>query len=125
MRREITLQVVKSTCAAVVFALVYALIFTFVVHVASLSSDIIKPVNQVFKIICLAAGGTIFIKGEKGFIKGALFGLFYTVATLLLFGAIGGSVTVTYKFAFELLICIAAGAVTGAIAVNLKKPSNR
>lgn len=121
MRREIIVQVLKATCAAVIFALIYALVFTFIVHVAALSSSVIKPVNQVFKIICLASGGLIFIKGEKGLVKGALLGLFYTVTTLLLFGAIGGSVVVTYKFAFELLICIAAGAIAGVIAVNLKK----
>lgn len=121
MLKESSLQIAKATLAAVLFSLVYVLIFTLIIQLAQLSADVIKPVNQVFKIIAVIFGGMLFIRGEKGYLKGGIAGLCAVVLTYLLFSAIGGSFAVSWTFAAEILIGVAAGAVTGIIAVNVKK----
>jgi len=121
MRKNAALQVLKATCAAVVFSLAFVLVFTLIIQAASLSSGVIKPVNQVFKIIAIAGGGLLFIRGEKGLIKGAVYGVCAVLVTYLLFSIIGGSFAVSWFFALEILLGAAAGAISGVIAVNFKK----
>ncbi len=75
MRKDGVLQVVKATLATVIFSLVFVIAFTLIIQLASVNSGVIKPVNQVFKIIAIAVGGLLFIRGEKGFLKGAIAGL--------------------------------------------------
>ena len=121
MRKKAALQILKATCAAVVFSLVFVLIFTMIIQLASLSSSIIKPVNQVFKTLAIAGGGLLFIRGDKGLIKGVIHGVCAVVLTFLLFCIIGGSFSISWLFIFELLLGVAAGAISGVIGVNLKK----
>lgn len=121
MLKDNILQVVKATLAAILFSLAFVLLFTLVIQLASLPSSVIKPVNQVFKILAIAVGGLIFIRGEKGIIKGVAAGLFSVLLTYVLFGIIGGSFSVSWTFALELLLGAACGAISGIIAVNVKK----
>ena len=84
MRKSI-FQIVKAAAAAVIISLAFVLIFTLIIQLFSLPLDAVKPVNQVFKIISIAAGGLIFIRGEKGLIKGAIYGLAAVLVTYLLY----------------------------------------
>ena len=121
MRKKNVLQVLKATCAAVVFSLVFVLVFTLIIQLASLSSSVIKPVNQVFKILAIAGGGLLFIRGDKGLLKGAIYGVCAVLLTYLLFSLIGGSFSISWFFLLELVLGAAAGAISGIIAVNIKK----
>lgn len=121
MRRDILFQILKVAVAAVVFALLFVLAFTLIIQLFSVGDGAIKPVNQVFKIICLALGCIIFIRGEKGLVKGALAGLIYIVATYLLFGAFAGDLAVGWLQLAELALGVFAGGIAGIIAVNIKK----
>lgn len=120
MRKNI-FQIVKASAAAVIFSLVFVLIFTLIIQIFKLPMDAVKPVNQVFKIISIVAGGLIFIRGEKGLIKGAIYGLIAVIVTYLLYGLISGSLTISWKFALEILLGVVAGGISGIIAVNIKK----
>lgn len=75
----------------------------------------------MFKIIAVAVGGLLFIRGEKGFLKGAIAGLASVLLSYVLFGIIGGSFAVNWTFALEIVLGSAAGIITGIIAVNVKK----
>ncbi len=86
MRKDGILQVVKATLAALIFSLVFVIIFTLIIQLASVKASVIKPVNQVFKIIAVAVGGLLFIRGEKGFLKGAIAGLASVLLSYVLFG---------------------------------------
>ena len=121
MRKIAVLQVLKATCAAVVFSLAFALVFTLVIQVASLTSTVIKPVNQVFKIIAIAGGGLLFIRGDKGLLKGVIYGVCAVLITYLLFSLISGSFSISALFIVEIIIGAAAGGISGIIAVNIKK----
>ena len=120
MRKSI-FQIVKAAAAAVIISLAFVLIFTLIIQLFSLPLDAVKPVNQVFKIISIAAGGLIFIRGEKGLIKGAIYGLAAVLVTYLLYGLISGSLAVSWKFTIEILLGVVAGGISGIIAVNIKK----
>ena len=114
-------QIVKAVLGAILISLAFVLVFTVLIQLFSISSSVIKPVNQVFKIIAIAGGGLLFIRGDKGLIKGIIYGILAVVLTFLLFGAIAGTLTCDWKFAIELLIGAVAGGVTGIIAVNIKR----
>ena len=120
MRKNI-FQVVKASAAAVIISLLFVLVFTLIIQFCSLSVGVIKPVNQVFKILSIIAGGLIFIRGEKGWIKGAVYGLIAVIITYLLYGIISLSLTISWMFLAELAIGAVAGGISGVIAVNIKK----
>ena len=120
MRKNI-FQVIMAAAAAVVMSLVFVLAFTLIIQLFSLSTAAVKPVNQVFKIISIAAGGLIFIRGDKGLVKGLIHGLIAVIITYLLYGLIAQSLSISWKFAIEILLGIVAGGISGVIAVNIKK----
>ena len=120
MRKNI-FQVIMAAAAAVVISLVFVLAFTLIIQLFSLSTAAVKPVNQVFKIISIAAGGFIFIRGDKGLVKGLIHGLIAVIITYLLYGLIAQSLSISWKFAIEILLGIVAGGISGVIAVNIKK----
>ena len=118
--REKIFQILKATLAAAIFSLVCVLIFSFIIGVFSLPTDIIKPVNQVFKIIAIAVGGVLFIRGGRGLIKGAIYGVCAVVITYLLFAIISSSFAVSWLFALEIALGAVAGGISGIIGVNIK-----
>ncbi len=120
MRKNI-FQVIMAAAAAVVISLVFVLAFTLIIQLFSLSTAAVKPVNQVFKIISIAAGGLIFIRGDKGLVKGLIHGLIAVIITYLLYGLIAQSLSISWKFAIEILLGIVAGGISGVIAVYIKK----
>ncbi len=118
--RDNVFQVIKATLAATIFSLVCVLIFSFIIGLFSLSADIIKPVNQVFKIIAIALGGILFIRGGRGLAKGAVYGVCAVLVTYLLFAVISSSFAVSWLFALEIVLGAVAGAISGIIGVNIK-----
>ena len=97
------------------------LVFTLIIQLFSLPMNVVKPVNQVFKIISIVAGGLIFIRGEKGLVKGLIYGVIAVLLTYLLFGLISLSLSISWKLIIEIVLGAAAGGITGIIAVNIKK----
>ncbi len=114
-------QVLKAVFASVLISLVFVLIFTVIIQLFALPAEAIKPVNQVFKVIAVALGVLICVKGEKGLIKGTAAGVLAIAATFIVFGLISMSFTTDWRFAIELLIGGISGALAGILAVNLKR----
>lgn len=119
MRNHI-FQIAKAVAAAVIISLAFVLAFTLVIQLFSIPTSVVKPINQVLKILSIAAGGLIFIRGGRGLIKGAIYGVIAVVVTYFLYAAIAGAISFSWKFLVELIIGGAAGAVSGIIAVNIK-----
>ncbi|HIQ66671.1 MAG TPA: TIGR04086 family membrane protein [Candidatus Coproplasma stercoravium] len=118
--RDNVLQVLKATLAAAIFSLLCVLIFSFIIQLFSVSTDVIKPVNQVFKILAIALGGILFIRGGRGLFKGAVYGVCAVLVTYLLFSIISSSFAVTWLFALEIALGAVAGGISGIIGVNIK-----
>lgn len=114
-------QVAKAVLGAILISLAFVLVFTVIIQLFSVSLTAIKPVNQVFKILAIVGGGLMFIRGDKGLIKGAIHGVAAVVLTFLLFGLIAGTLSFDWKFVLELLTGAVAGGITGVIAVNIKR----
>ncbi len=121
--RENVFQVLKATLAAVIFCLACVLIFSLIIQLFSLPTDAVKPVNQVLKTLSIAAGGVLFIRGGRGLIKGAVYGVITVLVTYVLFSVIASSFAVTWLFALEILLGAASGAISGIIGVNIKRRS--
>ncbi|MCD7729257.1 MAG: TIGR04086 family membrane protein [Clostridia bacterium] len=120
MRQNI-LQVTKAVLAAVIFSLACVLVFSLIITFASLTDSVIKPINQVLKILSVAFGGILFIRAGHGLIKGAVYGVIVIAVTYLLYGLIAWSFTISWWFVLELAVGAAAGGVSGVIGVNLKR----
>lgn len=119
MRSQI-LQIVKATLAAIIFSLACVLIFSLIIQLFFLSASAVKPVNQVIKTLAIAAGGILFIRGDRGLFKGAVYGVVAVLLTYILFSAIAGSFAVSWMFVLEIALGAVAGAISGVIGVNLK-----
>ena len=118
--RENIFQILKATLAAAIFSLLCALIFSFIIGIFSLPADIIKPVNQVFKILAIALGGVLFIRGGRGLFKGVIYGVCAVLVTYLVFAIISSSFAVSWLFVLEIALGAVAGGISGVIGVNLK-----
>ena len=119
--RTTIFQIAKSVLAAILISLAFVLIFTVIIQLFTLPATVIKPVNQVFKIISIIVSGLLFIRGDKGLIKGAIHVVLSVIFTFLVFGIISLSLSADWKFILEILLGAVAGGVAGVIAVNLKR----
>ncbi len=59
-------QVVKAVLAAVLFSLLFVLLFTVIIQLFSLPLNVVKPVNQVFKILSIASAGLSLSAETRG-----------------------------------------------------------
>lgn len=119
--RENILQVTKAVLAAILVSLAFVLIFTFIIQLFNVPPEAVKPVNQVFKIVAVAVGGILFIRGEHGLVKGFIYGVVAIILTYFIFAFIAGVLNITWLVVPEMLLGGVAGAISGVIAVNIKK----
>ena len=114
-------QVIKGVGLALAFSLLTAFIFANVLRFTPLADKVIYPINQTLKVLAVCLGTLVFVRGEKGFLKGAGIGLLFSAHSYLTFSAIVGDFSLSWLIVVELLLSALAGIVCGAIAVNLKK----
>ncbi len=114
-------QVLKAVLFSLAFALVSTFIFALLLRFTPMPDGAVKPVVAVLKALCVILGVFLFVRGEKGLLKGAVAGGFCMLATRLLFSAFCGYFAGGFLIALDLLIGVIAGGVCGVIAVNLKR----
>lgn len=115
------IQVSLAASAAVIFSLVYSLVFAGIVTFSGMGPLAIKIVNQVAKIAAIVFGGLLFVRGERGLLKGVSLGVSAVIQTWMLFSVISGGFALGWGVVLETLIGAFAGGITGVIAVNVKK----
>ncbi len=120
-KQKDVLQVLQGVGLALAISLMAMVVFALLLRFTNLSDGIIYPVNQTVKGLAVCAATLIFVRGEKGFVKGLSVGLLFWVASYLLFGVIGGYFSLSFLAIAELVLAMILGAVSGALAVNLKK----
>lgn len=123
MRSEGTtiFTIVKSTGLALALSVLGVVAFAVVLQATALSGSVIYTVNQTLKILSIAVGTLAFVRGEKGWLKGGVTGILFTGVSYLAFSALGGDFTISWLIFAELVIAFLVGAISGALAVNLKK----
>jgi len=113
-------QLIKGILTGVIATIAGILVFAGIVNLTGISQSVIKGVNQFIKIISVFIGCLFSFSGEKGLLKGAITGLLVTVITYLIFLLFGASSFGT-GFLIDLALLTVVGAISGIIAVNVKK----
>lgn len=113
--------IVKAVGFALAFSLLSVVIFAVVLQTTSLGERAIYPINQTIKGVAIALGVLLFIRGEKGWLKGIGAGLLFTALSYLAFSAIGGDFSLSWLILLELFLAALVGAISGSLAVNLHR----
>ncbi len=114
-------SVVKGALVALGVGLFLSIVFACILRAFHLSDKVVYPVNQVVKAISVAVGTLIFVRGNKGWLKGGIIGLVFTMLSYLAFSAIGGDFSLSWLIVLETLAGMISGALCGILAVNVKR----
>lgn len=113
-------SVLKSVGAALVLSFLSTIIFAVLLSTTPISEKVVYPINQTVKVLSVLVGTLLFVRGEKGWLKGGGAGLLFTALSYLAFSAIGGDFSLSWLIFLEIAFAFVAGALGGIIAVNLK-----
>ncbi len=114
-------SIVKGAGLALALSLLFAVLFACILQCTAISTTVVYPVNQTLKNISILIGSLLFVRGEKGWIKGGGIGLVASALSYLTFSVIGGDFSLSWFVLIELLLSFLTGALGGILAVNLKK----
>ncbi len=114
-------EIIKGIIISIIVSLLSVLIFAYLIKAFSLSSSVIKPVNQVIKVISIVLGVMLSVRPPKGLIKGGMVGLFSTFMQFLIFGAISKSFLFGFSEILDLAFGLIMGIIVGVICSNVKK----
>lgn len=113
-------EVFKAALSAVVFSLAAVLIFAAIIKLCGVPSSAITPVVRGIKAATVIGGVLLFVREEKGIFKGAFAGIAASAISYFIFSAMAGGEFSALFFA-ELLFGGIIGAISGIIAVNMRK----
>jgi putative membrane protein (TIGR04086 family) len=113
--------ILKGCFASVIITLISILIFAGVVKMANLNSSVIKAVNQFIKVLSVFLACFFTVKGKGGLIKGGIVGCASAIIVYLIFSLMGGDLSFDGLFVLDLIFNLIVGAISGIIAVNVKK----
>ena len=111
-------QIIKGVALALGLALLGTIILASVLPATPLENKAMYPLNQTVKVVAVFVGALATVREEKGLLKGAIIGVLFTALSYLTFSAIGGDFSLSWLIVCELLLCVGAGAIAGAIGVN-------
>jgi putative membrane protein (TIGR04086 family) len=114
-------SIVKAVLLSLAVSLLASVVFAVILRATSWERNVIYPVNQIVKVISIALGALVFVRGEKGWLKGGLVGLLFTALSYLAFSALGGDFSLSWLIFVEVGVAFLAGALSGILAVNLKR----
>ena len=110
----------KAVAFALAISFLAVVAFACVLRVKPLSSKAVYFTNQMIKNIAVIIATLLFVRGEKGFLKGGAVGLLFTLFSYLTFSAVANTFSLSALALFELSISLVSGAGAGAVAVNLR-----
>ena len=113
--------IVKAVLLSLAVSLLASVVFAVILRAASWGEGVIYPVNQIVKVVSIALGALVFVRGEKGWLKGGAVGLLFTALSYLAFSALGGDFSLSWMIFVEVGVAFLAGALSGILAVNLKR----
>ena len=114
-------SLIKGVLTALSLSLVFATVFALVLRFTSVPHKALYPINQVLKGVAVCVSVLLHIRGEKGWLKGGLCGVLFTVLSYLVFSAIGGNFALSWHILVELLTSAFVGAISGSLAVNMRR----
>lgn len=121
--KSTSLQIFKGSITAVSTTLVLILLFALLLRFTNISDKVIMPVNQVIKIVSIFFGVYSALKyhKEKGWVKGMLIGLVYSVLAFVVFAVLASSLTLSWSTLLDIVFGSIVGGIVGVIVVNMKR----
>lgn len=124
LKSSIWWSILRGSCIAVSISLTLILIFALVIKFLNINDGWILPINQIIKIVSIFFGVLFafnqYNKG-KGFFKGLMIGVIYTVLAYGVFSILAGEFSFTLTSVSDMLFGGIIGGVCGIIVVNLRK----
>ena len=114
-------SVLKSVGAALVLSFLSTIIFAVLLSTTPISEKVVYPINQTVKVLSVLVGTLLFVRGEKGWLKGGLCGVLFTALSYLLFSGIANDFSLSWLFFGESALTVLVGAVSGSLAVNMRR----
>ncbi len=111
----------KGIMLAISFLIIGILIFAVIAKITKLDSFLIKPINQVIKVIALLVACTFSIKENKGVAKGAIIGGASGLFLYALFALVLGNGFFQTLWVVDVIFMCVIGGICGIIAVNIKR----
>lgn len=111
-------DVLKGALNALIISLISILVFAFIIKLTSISDALIKPINQIIKIISILFGCFLGLKKsyEKNILKGIFIGVVYTILAFVLFSSLNGK----FDFSFSILLDLVFGGAIGLISAIIR-----
>lgn len=114
-------EIIKGGLIATLISVLLVLAFALIARLFGLSSGIVPVVNEVIKVISVAAAVFIAVKTPSaGYLKGLGIGVVFAILSCIIFWLLGGSFNFV-NLLIDIAIACASGLVAGIIAVNRKK----
>ena len=113
--------VVKAVLFSLSFSFLACVVFAVILRSTPLEESVVYAVNQVLKGISIVLGTAVFVRGEKGWLKGGGVGLLFTALSYLTFSALGGDFSLSWLIVVELVAAVTMGGISGILAVNWKR----
>ena len=125
MRNENSLGGVFSSIKAAVLALAVCFLSTVILaailRMTAMPHKASYPITQSLKVVFVLLAAILFIRGEKGWLKGGAVGLIFTALSYLTFSAVGGDFSLSWLVFVEVGLAVFAGVLGGVIGVNLRR----
>ena len=107
----------KGLLAAIGFTLAAVLVFALVLSFTDMSDGVIRVVNQVIKVAAILAGVFVIVPcgSENGIRRGALLGVVYMGAGVLLYALLSGQKLTVMGYLMDVLMGLAVGGLSGML----------
>lgn len=114
--------VAKGTTGAAAISIGVIVLFSLALKIFKIPDEYIGPINQILKAISIVFGTMMGVGrgGEQGYIKGALTGGSYMTLGMAASMLLSMQLLSPLSIVSELALGGAIGAISGAIAANLK-----
>ena len=111
----------KGLAVAIAATLAGMLLMACAVIFIGLSDQLIRILDQLLKLCAVGLGAFIAVGrgGQRGLVTGAGLGAAYAVIGYMLYVLLGGNSFDVVELMGEITICVAAGAVVGALCANI------
>ena len=113
------LSALVALLVTVVLILVLAIVLTF----ADLDSGVIRPINQVIKVISIFVGVLVLLRQVKksGIVNGSILAVLYTIVSTGVFSILMGEILFGGSFFVDLVFSVALGAISGVTVITQKR----
>ncbi len=114
-------NVIKGVALALAFSLLASIVLASILQCFPLPDKVVYPINQTVKVAAIMLGSLVFVREEKGLLQGVAIGALFTALSYLAFSALGGNFSLSWLIFAELALALFVGAISGAVAVNIRR----